>query len=97
MFTTHLKMYETARVRSDRCGMAVVWLIFSAVISACQPAALAIIDVDEQQLKPNPAPVRILYIGNLCAGCADDHLEEMAGSLNPPRVVEVDSVVIPTY
>jgi hypothetical protein len=68
-------------------------------LSACQSVTLA---SDRQAglpiTQPDPAtPVHVLYVGNLCAGCADAHLEQMAASLDPPRVIEVDSVVIPKY
>jgi hypothetical protein len=48
--------------------------------------------------QPDPDKVvHVLYVGNLCAGCADAHLEQMAAGLAPPRRIEVDSVVIPKY
>lgn len=76
-----------------------LWLLLCFSLAACQTVTLA----SDKELgvplaQPDPdSPVRILYVGNLCAGCADTHLEQMAAETNPPRRIEVDSVVIPKY
>lgn len=74
-------------------------LLLCLSLGACQTVTLA----SDKELglplaQPDPdSSVRILYVGNLCAGCADTHLEQMAAETNPPRRIEVDSVVIPKY
>lgn len=68
-------------------------------LSACQTVTLASdSDLGLPLAQPDPDRiVHILYVGNLCAGCADAHLEQLAAGLDPPRRIEVDSVVIPKY
>ena len=68
-------------------------------LSVCQTVTLASeSDLGLPLVQPDADKVvRILYVGNLCAGCADAHLEQMAAGLDPSRRIAVDSVVIPKY
>ena len=85
------------RAKKRLVTMALVAMAVCTFTSACNTVISA--DGGASGLPPtlDPEPVRVLYVGNLCAGCADTHLAQMAASLNQPRAVEVDSVVIPTY
>ncbi len=76
-----------------------LWGLLCISLSACQSEVWA----SESELglplaeKDPSVPVRVLYIGNLCAGCAGTQLEQIAAGMQPPRIIKVDSVVIPKY
>lgn len=92
-------MGNTLRNTAIATFKSVIWLLLCLSLSACQSAAwasdgglgLPLAQPDSE------VPLRVLYIGNLCAGCADVQLEQIAAGMTPPRVIEVDSVVIPKY
>ncbi len=92
-------MGGTVKNRVVTIFKSVIWILLCLSLTACQASAWA----SDSELglplaQPDAdVPLRVLYIGNLCAGCADAQLEQIAAGMAPPRVVEVDSVVIPKY
>jgi hypothetical protein len=76
-----------------------LWSLLCLSLCACHTAAWASdseLGLPLAQSDPD-APVRILYVGNLCAGNADAYMEQIAAGMKPPRVIKVDTVVIPKY
>jgi hypothetical protein len=93
------EMGKTLRYTAIATFKFVIWLLISLVLTACQSAAWASdselgLPLDQPD---SEVPLRVLYIGNLCAGCADAQFEQIAAGMTPTRVIEVDSVVIPRY
>ena len=85
------------RLENRLLGVVLAAVVICMGASACTAAPVLGSVEHRLPLTPDPSPVRVLYVGNLCAGRADTHLEQMATALVPSRPVAVDSVVIPTY